>query len=77
MISAQVDLGWAGGEEAVILNVQQTGFYRVNYDLTNWGLLAQNLLDNHQQIHRSQGDLITNKHFEPVLVCCEFFLTVR
>ena len=52
MISAQVDLGWAGGEEAVILNVQQTGFYRVNYDLANWGLLAQHLLANHSQIHR-------------------------
>ena len=52
MISAQVDLGWAGGEEAVILNVQQTGFYRVNYDLANWGLLAQHLLANHRQIHR-------------------------
>ena len=52
MSSAQVDLGWAGGEEAVILNVQQTGFYRVNYDLANWGLLAQHLLANHRQIHR-------------------------
>ena len=50
--SAQVDLDWAGAEEAVILNVQQTGFYRVNYDLTNWGLLAQHLLANHRQIHR-------------------------
>ena len=59
MSSAQVDLGWAGGEEAVILNVQQTGFYRVNYDLANWGLLAQHLLDNHQQIHRYHGGLIT------------------
>merc|ERR1719150_2841514 len=50
--STQVDLDWAGGEEAVILNVQQTGFYRVNYDLANWGLLAQHLLANHRQIHR-------------------------
>ena len=47
-----MDLSWAGGEEAVILNVQQTGFYRVNYDLANWGLLAQHLLANHRQIHR-------------------------
>ena len=47
-----MDLSWAGREEAVILNVQQTGFYRVNYDLANWGLLAQHLLANHRQIHR-------------------------
>ena len=53
-----MDLSWAGREEAVILNVQQTGFYRVNYDLANWGLLAQHLLDNHQQIHRYHGGLI-------------------
>ena len=50
--SAQVDLSWAGGEQAVIPNVQQTGFCRVNYDLANWGLLAHHLLANHRQIHR-------------------------
>nr|CAD7567452.1 unnamed protein product [Timema californicum] len=27
----------------VVFNIQETGFYRVNYDLTNWGLLADYL----------------------------------
>nr|CAD7442360.1 unnamed protein product [Timema bartmani] len=27
----------------VVFNIQETGFYRVNYDLTNWGLLAEYL----------------------------------
>ena len=34
-----------------------TGFYRVNYDLINWGLIAQQLLNDHQkisQINRAQ-----------------------
>jgi len=39
-------------EEAVIVNVQQTGFYRVNYDDQNWNLISEKLLDDHKQIHR-------------------------
>ncbi|KAK3856586.1 hypothetical protein Pcinc_037100 [Petrolisthes cinctipes] len=35
----------------VIFNVQQTGYYRVNYDLHNWRLLTQQLLINHTVIH--------------------------
>lgn len=35
----------------VLLNVcSTTGFYRVNYDLTNWNLLVSQLLSNYQQI---------------------------
>ena len=40
------------GDEPLIVNVQQTGFYRVNYDHTNWDLLSTALVNNHEQIHR-------------------------
>lgn len=29
-------------------NINQTGYFRVNYDLGNWKLLIQQLHDNHQ-----------------------------
>lgn len=35
----------------VIFNVQQTGYYRVNYDVRNWNLIARQLNDNHRMIH--------------------------
>jgi len=37
---------------ALIVNVKQTGFYRVNYDVTNWGRLATQLEVAHGDIHR-------------------------
>jgi len=36
---------------AVVFNVQQTGYYRVNYDKKNWKLIAKQLLKDHQTIH--------------------------
>ena len=39
-------------EEPVILNVQQTGFYRVNYDQPGWELLQQTLLSHHSSLHK-------------------------
>ena len=39
-------------DHALIVNVQQTGFYRVNYDAHNWKLLEQALKKpNHSGIH--------------------------
>lgn len=38
-------------DEPVIFNVQQTGFYRVNYDKKNWKLLAETLNKDHTSIH--------------------------
>ena len=37
---------------ALIANVQQTGFYRVNYDQRNWQMLAELLLADHASVHR-------------------------
>jgi len=34
-----------------IFNVQQTGFYRVNYDDNNWRLIAETLNTDHTSIH--------------------------
>ena len=64
-----MDLSWAGREEAVILNVQQTGFYRVNYDLANWGLLAQHLLANHHQIHRINRAQVSRYQAISLYIC--------
>eukprot|EP00088_Acartia_fossae_P031208 TRINITY_DN3213_c0_g1_i1.p1 TRINITY_DN3213_c0_g1~~TRINITY_DN3213_c0_g1_i1.p1 ORF type:complete len:964 (+),score=231.16 TRINITY_DN3213_c0_g1_i1:49-2940(+) len=38
-------------DKPVIFNVQQTGFYRVNYDKRNWELIAQSLNSDHKSIH--------------------------
>jgi len=38
-------------DSPVIFNVQQTGFYRVNYDKRNWELLAKQLVRDHSAIH--------------------------
>ena len=37
---------------ALIVNAKQTGFYRVNYDVTNWQRLAERLTGDHVGIHR-------------------------
>ena len=37
---------------ALVANVQQTGFYRVNYDQKNWQMLAELLLADHTRVHR-------------------------
>ncbi|XP_047471569.1 aminopeptidase N-like isoform X2 [Penaeus chinensis] len=38
-------------DQWVIFNLQQTGYYRVNYDDHNWGLLIQQLKEDHEVIH--------------------------
>ena len=42
----------------------------LNDDTTN---LAGVIVFNLNNMHMGEGVLICNKHFEPVLVCCEFF----
>ena len=52
-IQTEVDLSSvASSSEPVIVNVQQTGFYRVNYDSKNWELISNALLNNFEEIHR-------------------------
>ncbi len=41
----------ANKNKAVVFNVQQSGYYRVNYDKRNWELLIKQLNDDHQSIH--------------------------
>ena len=52
-IQTEVDLSSvASSSEPVIVNVQQTGFYRVNYDSKNWELISNALLNNFEEMHR-------------------------
>ena len=53
--SSLVDLCSSGvvtSGEPVILNVRQTGFYRVNYDQAGWDLIQQSLLSDHTTLHK-------------------------
>ena len=36
----------------LVVNVQETGFYRVNYDAQNWKLISDFLTSDHTAIHR-------------------------
>ena len=38
-------------EDWVILNLQQSGYYRVNYDTENWNAIKDQLLFDHKAIH--------------------------
>lgn len=60
----------------IIVNVQQTGYYRVNYDDHNWNLLIQQLLTDHRLIHvNNRGQMVDDvlnlasngkKHFKKI-----------
>ncbi|XP_058130600.1 aminopeptidase N-like [Anopheles ziemanni] len=39
-------------DEWVVFNRQQMGYYRVNYDARNWELIAEGLMERHNDIHR-------------------------
>ena len=40
----------ASSDQWIIFNVDQVGYYRVNYDETNWLLLAKQLQEDHSAI---------------------------
>jgi len=65
MTGHEESLGLEGVEDstAIIANVQQTGFYRVNYDQRNWELLAALLQTNHLSINRINRAQILNDVF--------------
>jgi len=52
-----------GDDKAIIANVQQTGFYRVNYDKRNWALVTRLLQINHLSVHRINRAQILNDAF--------------
>ena len=43
--------GLPDANTAVIFNVQETGYYRVNYDEQNWKLIIEQLNKDHLKIH--------------------------
>ncbi|KAJ2952361.1 hypothetical protein O0L34_g4646 [Tuta absoluta] len=48
------------GQHFVILNIQQSGLYRVNYDDNSWRLIAQHLRNNSESIHYLNRAQIVN-----------------
>ncbi|XP_042901838.1 aminopeptidase N [Parasteatoda tepidariorum] len=43
--------GLPGADHWVVGNIQEVGYYRVNYDDHNWKLLIKQFLENHEVIH--------------------------
>ncbi|XP_013791425.2 aminopeptidase N-like, partial [Limulus polyphemus] len=41
----------AGPNQWLVVNVQEVGYYRVNYDIQNWKLIINQLVEDHQAIH--------------------------
>ncbi|XP_050293246.1 aminopeptidase N-like isoform X2 [Anthonomus grandis grandis] len=55
----ELNLSYAGNDTWVLVNIDETGFFRVNYDIHNWNLLTQQLRRNPNKISVSnRGHLI-------------------
>ena len=50
-------------EDALIVNIQETGYYRVNYDGQNWKLIADALFTDHLSLHQINRAQILNDAF--------------
>ena len=50
----------ADESEALIINVQQTGYYRVNYDVDNWNMISASLEQNFEDIDRINRAQVLN-----------------
>nr|XP_053644189.1 aminopeptidase N-like [Cherax quadricarinatus] len=48
---AKITVSLPRKDQWVIFNVQETGYYKVNYDDDNWNLLIQQLNNDHKVIH--------------------------
>eukprot|EP00092_Neocalanus_flemingeri_P026889 GFUD01029145.1.p1 GENE.GFUD01029145.1~~GFUD01029145.1.p1 ORF type:complete len:1053 (+),score=224.11 GFUD01029145.1:199-3357(+) len=64
MKSLDIVLDNVSADEPVIVNVQQTGFYRVNYDVQNWDMISSTLLDDHTKIHRINRAQVMDDAFD-------------
>jgi len=62
--SLDIVLEGVSSEEPVIVNVQQTGFYRVNYDVKNWDMISSTMLEDHLAIHRINRAQVMDDAFD-------------
>ncbi|XP_077867257.1 aminopeptidase N-like [Saccoglossus kowalevskii] len=58
-----VDLSSVDNDEWVVANVNQTYYYRVNYDMDNWNLIIDQLKTNHEDISVSQRAALIDDAF--------------
>ncbi|KAL5019590.1 hypothetical protein ScPMuIL_002482 [Solemya velum] len=56
----KADLAVLGQDKWILANIQQYGYYRVNYDTNNWRQLIRQLLDNHTVIPTKNRAQIVN-----------------
>ena len=49
--TSKIITGMPSKDKWMILNLQQTGYYRVNYDVNNWKMIAKQLRMDHNTIH--------------------------
>ena len=48
--TSKVITGMPPKDQWTIMNIQQTGYYRVNYDMNNWKLIVKQLKTDHNKI---------------------------
>ncbi len=61
-------------EEPFVVNLQQTGYYRVNYDQSNWAALANLLATNCTDIHVLNRYEVIYVPYTYVCFCLKSFL---
>ncbi|XP_072037203.1 aminopeptidase N-like [Amphiura filiformis] len=59
----QISIGEAQSSDWLLANVESRGYYRVNYDLSNWALLTDTLMKDHAAIPPASRSTLINDAF--------------
>ncbi|KAK9874638.1 hypothetical protein WA026_005464 [Henosepilachna vigintioctopunctata] len=62
--SITLDTKDAGNDSWILVNLHRKGFYRVNYDNSNWKLLKKQLEEDHHKIYLSNRAQLLDDSFE-------------